>query len=399
VTWEGRTSEAHRKQLDDGFRDVLVDMSRFAPPNRDFSFADDPVSGLPVPDLILCCRQIHVFAQAKQEYAGAGEIVRAGLMQLQTQFADRVHGGWRSSASTSKAAYDHMFVLLAAASAMTAGFAEAAVLFEDVARVVDRRFWSVDSGVILESFADDWSNPEQYIGGNANMHAVEAFLAAFGATGDQLYLSRATTIAERFTATALQRWSRFLPEHYHPDLTPILDYNADRPDDQLRPYGSTIGHWLEWSRLLVELYEALDVPPSWLLPTASTLFARAVETGWEADGHPGFVYTVDWDGRVSVDSRLHWVLAEAIGAASALARLTGNPEYDLWYQRFWELAARAFVRADGSWRCELDANLNEHARVWRGRPDGYHASAALLSQRPRARTFVNIPTPDPRGTP
>jgi sulfoquinovose isomerase len=397
--WDGRTSEAHRQRLDDGFRDVLVGMSRFAPPNRDFSFADDPVSGLPAPDLILCCRQIHVFAQAKEEYADSAEIVRAGLLQLQTQFADRVHGGWHSGVSTSKAAYDHMFVLLAAASAKTAGFAEASDLFDDVASVVDRRFWSVESGVILESFAEDWSSPEQYIGGNANMHAVEAFLAAFGATGDQLYLSRAVTIAERFTATALQRWGRFLPEHYHPDLTPIRDYNADRPDDQVRPYGSTIGHWLEWSRLLVELYEASDVPPSWLLPTASTLFARAIESGWEADGHPGFIYTVDWDGRVNVDSRLHWVLAEAIGAASALARLTGDPEYEVWYQRFWELATRAFVRADGSWRCELDPDLNEHARVWRGRPDGYHASAALLSQRPRARTSVNIATPDPKGTP
>ena len=399
MTWADRTSDMHRQRLDAGFRGVLVYMSRFAPPNRDFSFADDPVSGLPTPDLILCCRQIHVFARAEQEYPGSAEIVRAGLLQLQTQFADRVHGGWHSSASTSKAAYDHMFVLLAAASALTAGFAEAAVLFDDVVRVINRRFWSVDSGVIQESFAEDWSNPEHYVGGNANMHAVEAFLAAYGATGDQNYLARAATISERFTATALDRWGRFLPEHYYPDLTPIRDYNADRPDDQVRPYGSTIGHWLEWSRLLVELYEALDDPPSWLLPTAVTLFGRAIEFGWEADGHPGFVYTVDWDGRVSVDSRLHWVLAEAIGAASALARLTGDPEYEVWYQRFWELATRAFVRADGSWRCELDPDLNEHARVWRGRPDGYHASAALLSQRPRARTSVNITTPDPRGTP
>jgi mannose/cellobiose epimerase-like protein (N-acyl-D-glucosamine 2-epimerase family) len=386
VTWEGRTSDIHRERLEAGFRDLLVYMSRFAPPHTDFAFADDPTSGLPTPDLILCCRQIHVFAQALQEHPGSAEIVRAGLTELQTQFADDVHGGWHSSLSTSKTAYDHMFVLLAAASAVTAGFAEAAGLFHDVARIVDLRFWSADSGVIQESFAEDWSDLEHYVGGNANMHAVEAFIAAFDATGDRQYLWRAVTIAERFTFTALHRWGRFLPEHYSPDLTPMRDYNADRPDDQVRPYGSTIGHWLEWSRLLVSLHEVLDVPPPWLLPTAISLFERAIEFGWEADGRPGFVYTVDWDGRVCVDSRLHWVLAEGIGAASALARITGDPRYETWYQRFWELATSAFIRADGSWRCELDRDLHERARVWRGRPDGYHASAALLSQRPRTRT-------------
>ncbi|HEX3678428.1 MAG TPA: hypothetical protein VHU90_01770 [Galbitalea sp.] len=76
MTREGRTSDAHRERLDAGFRDVLVYMSRFAPPSSDFSFADDPTSGLPTPDLILCCRQIHVFAQATEEHPGSAEIVQ-----------------------------------------------------------------------------------------------------------------------------------------------------------------------------------------------------------------------------------------------------------------------------------------------------------------------------------
>ena len=44
-----------------------------------------------------------------------------------------------------------------------------------------------------------------------------------------------------------------IPEHFNPRWEPQLEHNRDRPDDQFQPYGATVGHGLEWSRLLLHL--------------------------------------------------------------------------------------------------------------------------------------------------
>ena len=87
-----------------------------------------------------------------------------------------------------------------------------------------------------------------------------------------------------------------IPEHFDPSWQPQLEHNRDRPDDQFQPYGATVGHGLEWSRLLLHLEASLADPPDWLLPAAEGLFDRAVGDGWAVDGADGFVYTTDWDG-------------------------------------------------------------------------------------------------------
>ena len=48
---------------------------------------------------------------------------------------------------------------------------------------------------------------------------------------------------------------------------------------------------------------------------------RAVRDGWAVDGAPGFAYTTDWAGAPVVRTRMHWVAAEAIGAAAGSAAL------------------------------------------------------------------------------
>ena len=40
-----------------------------------------------------------------------------------------------------------------------------------------------------------------------------------------------------------------IPEHFDASWTPLLAYNADDPTHPFRPFGATIGHWLEWARL------------------------------------------------------------------------------------------------------------------------------------------------------
>ena len=77
-----------------------------------------------------------------------------------------------------KEAYPHAFVLLAAASAAMAGRAQAPAVLDEVVGIVEERFWSETEGANLESWDRGWTEPEGYRGANANMHMVEAFLAA-----------------------------------------------------------------------------------------------------------------------------------------------------------------------------------------------------------------------------
>src|SRR3954467_7613860 len=65
-------------------------------------------------ELWINTRMTHVFAQA-----GNRELTDHGLTALKTIFRDAEHGGWFSQAGTpgDKLAYEHVFVVLAAASA------------------------------------------------------------------------------------------------------------------------------------------------------------------------------------------------------------------------------------------------------------------------------------------
>ncbi len=119
-----------------------------------------------------------------------------------------------------------------------------------------------------------------------------------------------------------------------------------------------------------------------LVEAAERLFQRAVTDGWAADGAPGFVYTTDWSGTPVVRDRMHWVAAEAIGAAAALHRRTGRSEYAQWYRRWWDYADVHLIdHVRGSWRHQLDPANHPASSVWEGKPDLYHAVQATLIPR------------------
>lgn len=368
-------------------------------PGRGFGWLDgdgrvDEARNLP---LWITARMTHVFALGHTiGHPGAGELVDHGVAALAGPFRDPVHDGWYAEltpegtpAVNTKAAYEHAFVVLAVSSASAVGRPGAAELFADACRVMAERFWSAAEGRCVEQFREDWSEPEKYRGANSNMHAVEAFLAAADVSGDPVWRQRALSIADHLINEVARAHAWRLPEHFDPSWSAILEYNVDSKGDQFRPYGSTIGHWMEWARLLLHLDAALETPPNWLTEAARELFGTAVRVGWSADGSPGFVYTVDWDDMPVVRERMHWVIAEAIAAASALATRTGDSEYVRWYETFWDYA-RTYVidQHRGSWHHELDDRNRPSATVWQGKPDIYHAvQASLLPQVPLAPTL------------
>ena len=129
------------------------------------------------------------------------------------------------------------------------------------------------------------------------MHTVEAFLATADVLGDKKYRVRAGRIIDHVIGWASSNNYR-IPEHYSSDWIADLECNKEKPDDQIKPYGATPGHGLEWARLITQ----------WALSTykdgagackyievAENLYNRAIADAWNCDGAPGVVYTTYWD--------------------------------------------------------------------------------------------------------
>lgn len=337
--------------------------------------------------LWITTRMTHVWSlAARSGVEGAADLAARGVASLTGEHADTEHGGWFAAVGedgtptdTTKAAYEHAFVLLAAASATAAGVPGAEALFAEAQRVVAERFWRDDEGRSVEAWDRGFRNLELYRGANSNMHSVESYLSAADVSGDETWRHRALSIAERLVHQEARAHDWRIVEHHDPTWAPLLDYNRDRPGDKFRPYGATPGHGLEWSRLLVDLHSSLTDPPQWLIECAVSLFDQAVGDGWRADGHPGFVYTTDWDGTPVTSTRLHWVSAEAVLAADALARATGDDRIAEVAVSWWQEIETYFVdRKLGSWRHELSAELEPSNATWQGKPDIYHAYQACL---------------------
>ncbi|MCW2818052.1 MAG: N-acyl-D-glucosamine 2-epimerase [Marmoricola sp.] len=399
--WRDRPD--HRDWLAQQLRRQLAFASAFPHPDGGAGWLDgdgDLDLSRPVHTYVTA-RMAHVFCLGSLAgIPGCGPLADRALEALggSGRLRDAEHGGWFASAGPgeetdeSKQGYTHAFVLLAASSALVAGRPGAADLLEAAAQVLDERFLT-DQGLYADLWDRSWTTLDPYRGVNANMHAVEACLAASDATGDRRFLDRALVITTR----VVHEWARAqqwrVPEHFDADWTPLPEHHRDHPDHPFQPFGATVGHGLEWSRLVVQLHAALgegrsgdEGAPDWMVPAARSLFDRAVTDGWSTDGAEGFVYTTDWEGVPVVRDRMHWVLAEGLCAAAALHDATGEESYDRLYRTWWDHAATSWVDPDdGSWQHQLTPDLAPTDSVWAGRPDTYHSlHAVLLPRLPQA---------------
>ena len=374
----------------------LIDDARRSRVPGGFGWLDE--HGRPDPSrplqLWITTRMTHVFALgALLGRPGCGPLADHGIAAIRERFEDRAHGGWYPEVTddgpvrAAKEAYPHAFVLLAAASATIAGRAGAGALLDAAIDVVERRFWSEEDGAVAEGWDERWREAEAYRGANANMHMVEAMLAAGDATGDSVWHDRARRIAERLVHQVARAHDWRVVEHFDARWRPLPDYNADEPGHPFRPFGVTPGHGFEWSRLLLQIASALADPPAWLLEASRGLFSRALADGWQAPG--GVVYTTRLDGRPVVTARFHWVICELLAAAAALHAVTGAPDYERHYRMAWDFAAEHHIdRERGGWRHELDEALRPAAGTWSGKPDVYHALQATILPRIPVRPSI-----------
>lgn len=334
-------------------------------------------------------RMVHVYSLGSfLGHAGSEDLIDAGLKGLRGELHDEKNGGWYAGLTAegeilpNKQCYAHAFVILAASSAALAGRPGAAELLDEALKLYDLRFWNEEEGLSCDTWNTEFTVLDDYRGLNANMHTVEAFLAAADVTGEEKYRVRAGRIIDHVAGWAEANGWR-IPEHFTKDWVADLDCNKDKPDDQFKPYGATPGHGIEWARLILQwalsTYPEDQEAASKYIGISEALYGRAVADAWNADGAPGIVYTTGWDGSPIVHDRMHWTLAEAINTSASLYRVTGKQEYADDYAQFMKyLDEKVLDHVNGSWFHQLDRNNQVIGTVWPGKSDLYHALQATL---------------------
>lgn len=304
--------------------------------------------------LVSSTRFIFNYAMAWQRFGEPEylQAVRHGVAFLRQVHRDQASGGYawtlhnRSPVDTTNHCYGLAFVVLAYAKALEAGVVQARDWLAETWDLMERHFWEPQHGLYADEANAHWQL-SPYRGQNANMHACEAWIAAWEASGEPRYLQRAAALADAMVNRQAALADGLVWEHYHSDWSVDWEYNRGDRSNIFRPWGYQPGHQIEWAKLLLIL-DRHD-PAPWRLPRARALFDRAVAMAWDP-AHGGLVYGNDRDGGFYDQDKYFWVQAEALAAAAMLAQRSGDGHYWDWYQRLWAYSWEHFVdHAHGAW--------------------------------------------------
>jgi sulfoquinovose isomerase len=342
--------------------------------------AGRPLSGR-AQELHVTTRLVHSYALGLALGAPrAEEIIDAGLARLLDGHRDKRYGGYvwsirgRVPEDQRKLAYGHVFVLLAASSAKMIGHPDADQILMDASDIIDRYFWDESRGLLKDEYDRDWRTLSPYRGMNANMHGVEAFHAAYEATGDQTFLERAERILAFFIGGISPANGDRIIEHYHEDWTIDPDY---RGDPIFRPKGTTPGHSFEFARLALQHLELSGSVSETSLSGPRRIIDRAHRDAWRRDG--GYVYTLNTTGSADRSERYSWPVTEAIGAFATLLKLAPDPLSRERYTLLWDFAESSLIdRNEGGWFPELSEDGQPASLQFEGKPDIYHSLQATL---------------------
>ncbi|HEY6665499.1 MAG TPA: AGE family epimerase/isomerase, partial [Propionibacteriaceae bacterium] len=133
----------------------------------------------------ITARMLHVYALGQLlGRAADADLAAQALAGLTGRLRDGRNGGWLTSVDDAgnspneKACYTHAFVVLAASSGTVAGLPGARDLLSEALEVWEQRFFDDLAGMLVDSWDRDFAHLDDYRGVNANMHGVEALLAA-----------------------------------------------------------------------------------------------------------------------------------------------------------------------------------------------------------------------------
>ncbi|SMC60330.1 AGE family epimerase/isomerase [Rhizobium sp. RU36D] len=369
--------------------DSLFDVFQFNSINPKGGFYDLDPTGRPFPGdnqirgIHSSARMVHCFAIGELlGRPGSGDMVDHGMDVLWNRHRDQANGGyfWQvddtGAADGSKQGYGHAFVLLAASSAKVVGHPLADAMLADITEVLEKRFWEPAHGAIAEEFSEDWQPVPGYRGQNSNMHLTEALMAAYEATGETHYLDKAASIADLIIRRRAAECGYRVAEHFDEGWT--IDENYYHPNEMFRPAGTTPGHWLEWARLVLQLWVLRGKTDDWMPVAARGLFFQSMSLGWDKD-QGGFFYTLDWENVPAKRAKLWWPLCEGAAAAHFLNQHQESDFHEQSYRKIWSFIARySLDRQHGGWHEELTEDLQPSHELFKGKGDIYHALQACL---------------------
>ncbi|RFU48349.1 AGE family epimerase/isomerase [Paraburkholderia sp. DHOC27] len=289
----------------------------------------------------------------------------------------QVRGAPTTADSDDNVTYGIVFVVLAYAHAIMAGIDEAREWLNEVVDTLEQHLWSPNAGLYADKASADWSRVDPYRGQNCNMHACEAMLAAFEATGEKRYLDRADIIARRVTVDLARANPRNLVwEHYDENWVPDMEYNRDIHTDSYRPWGYLSGHQTEWAKLLLILRR--HRPEPWQLPRAQFLFDETMHWAWD-DRLGGMFYSCAPDRAIYDTAKHQWTHAETVAAAALLALETEETRYWIIYNSLWDFIWSHLVdHRHGAWFRMLDGD-NALASSEKSAPEpDYHNIGACV---------------------
>ena len=376
--------------LVDQTRTLLNTARRSVRPDGGFWWLTDdrtPDRGEPVHTWITC-RMTHVAALAHRNGdPDAAALVDHGVAALSTLLRDERYGGWFG-------AVDQQGVPVNDRKAGVRPRVRTARRLQRRARrtarrtgcsptcsaVVRDRFWDDDAGAVRESWNRDWTVTEDYRGANSSMHMVEAFLAAAAATGDASWADRALRIANHLVhgAAAQARLAAARALHHRLDAAARL-----QPGPARRPVPAVRLH----HRALAGVGPAaagVGGGPAATTPLAARRrpcpVRRRRARGWAVDGADGFVYTIDWDDRPVVRSRMHWVSPRPSVRRSPCTAAPGTRSTSTGIGSSGAYARRSLIDQTG-WRHEWTRRTCRPTRSGAAGPDVYHAYQAVLLSR------------------
>lgn len=256
-------------------------------------------------------RQIYVYANAALNgwYAPARALTLDTLEFLLTRC--RPPGGGPGFAHITDSAgqviddridaYDQAFGLLALGSAYhLTRDAQIGALIEAEIAFIDAEIAEPETGLWREGIPGGLPRRQ-----NPQMHAFEALLTLFAATGETRFLARAARIAERLGALMIDPTSGALCEFFDADFRPLRDGQAAEP-----------GHHFEWVWLLHVYARLAGEAPS---PLAAALNAWGLRHGLDASGFA--IDACSPSGAVLHGSRRLWPQTEFIKAHLALEEM------------------------------------------------------------------------------
>lgn len=257
-------------------------------------------------------------------------------------------------------AYGYAFVLLMYSRCFEYKITESDEGIYRLFELLEQTFWQQSFGL----YADELSvqgELSEYRGQNANMHICEAMIAAYSATKDIRFLTRAKVLAEKVCGQLTQQTNGLVWEHYNSQFEPDWDYNKDDPKNLYRPWGFQPGHQTEWSKLLL-LINNFE-PKPWLVERARYLFDEAFKASWDHN-HGGLIYGFDPEGKWCDDDKYFWVQAESFAAAALLHLNTNDNSYLVNYNQLWEYSWQHMIdHKHGAWFRLLDKHNQTYSEV------------------------------------